>query len=96
MKPSQIFAERRSDILAIAAKYRVRNVRVFGSVLRGEDTEASDLDVLVDALPGVTLFELGGLQDELQTALGVQVDLLTPQDLPDYFRDKVIGEARQL
>jgi uncharacterized protein len=93
MKPSQIFKERRSDILAIASKYRVRNVRVFGSVLHDEDTEGSDIDLLVDALPGVTLFHLGGLQDELQTALGVKVDLLTPLDLPEAFRQTVLAEA---
>ena len=96
MKPSQIFKDRRSDILAIASKYPVRNLRIFGSVLRGDDTDKSDIDLLVDALPGTTLFELGGLQDELQSSLGIKVDLLTPQELPLYFREKVMAEARPL
>ena len=96
MKPSQIFRDRRSDILAIASKYPVRNLRIFGSVLRGDDTDKSDIDLLVDALPGTTLFELGGLQDELQSSLGIKVDLLTPQELPLYFREKVMAEARAL
>ena len=94
MKPSRIVVARRSDILAIASKYRVENVRIFGSVLRNEDGELSDIDILVDALPGASLFHLGGLQDELQASLGVKVDLVTPLDLPVSFRHKVVAEAR--
>ncbi len=67
---------------------------MFGSVLRGEDRDGSDLDLLVDALPGATLFDLGGLQIELEELLGVPVDLLTPGDLPPKFRDQVLAEAR--
>ncbi|MFA7243634.1 MAG: nucleotidyltransferase domain-containing protein, partial [Sulfuricellaceae bacterium] len=67
--------------------------RVFGSVLHGIDRDDSDLDLLVDPLPGVTLFDLGGLQIELEDRLGVQVDLLTPGDLPAKFRDLVLSEA---
>lgn len=70
------------------------NPRVFGSVLRGDDLEHSDLDLLVDALPGTTLFDLGGLQDELEHLLGVHVDVVTPRDLPAKFRDIVLAEAR--
>jgi len=66
---------------------------VFGSVARGEDTEGSDLDMLVDPLPGTTLLDLGGLQWDLQEMLGVEVDLLTPGDLPARFREEVIREA---
>lgn len=58
------------------------NNRVFGSVLHGDDTDTSDIDLLVDPLPGATLFDLGGLQDELQELLGIHVDLLTPGDIP--------------
>lgn len=96
MKPSQILAERRSEILAIASKYRVRNLRIFGSVLHGEDTETSDIDLLVDALPGATLFDLGGFQEELEEQLAVKVDVRTPVDLSKYFRDKVLAEAQPL
>ena len=59
-----------------------------------DDREGSDLDLLVDPLPGATLFDLGGLQDELQELLGVSVDVLTLQDLPAKFRDVVAQEAR--
>ena len=77
-----------------AARFRTTNPRVFGSALRGEDTDGSDIDLLVDPLPGTTLFDLGGLQVELESLLGVTVDLLTPGDLPVKFRAKVLAEAR--
>jgi uncharacterized protein len=96
MKPSQILRERRSDILATASKYPVRNLRIFGSVLHGFDTEKSDIDLLVDALPGTSLFDLGGLQEELEEQLGIKVDLRTPGDLSKYFRDKVLAEAKPI
>jgi predicted nucleotidyltransferase len=66
---------------------------VFGSVLHGPDREGSDLDLLVDALPDVTLCDLGGLLEELQEILGVPVDVLTPGDLPPKVREKVLAEA---
>lgn len=62
--------------------------------MRGDDLEHSDLDLLVDALPGTTLFDLGGLQDELEHLLGVHVDVVTPRDLPAKFREIVLAEAR--
>ena len=70
------------------------NPRIFGSVLHGTDRDGSDLDLLVDALPGATLLDLGDLQDELQSLLGVHIDLLTPGDLPKKFRAKVLAEAQ--
>lgn len=93
MKPSEALALFRNDILRIVQRNRARNPRVFGSVLHGGDTEKSDLDVLVDPLPGTTLFDLGGLQIELQELLGVPVDLLTPGDLPPRFRERILREA---
>ena len=72
---------------------RARNPRIFGSVVSGRDTEQSDLDVLVDPVPGTTLLDLGGLQFELQELLGVRVDLLTPGDLPPRSRERVLREA---
>lgn len=70
------------------------NPRVFGSALRGDDTDSSDLDLLVDPTAGTTLFDLGGLQDELERLLGVRVDVVTPNDLPPKFRGSVLAEAR--
>src|SRR5471030_917118 len=77
----------------VVDRFRTSNPRVFGSALLGTDTEGSDLDLLVDALPGATLFDLGGLQAELEDLLGVSVDLLTPGDLPPRFRERVLAEA---
>ncbi len=94
MRPSQALSQHREVVCLAAARYRVANPRVFGSALHGNDREGSDLDLLVDPLPGATLFDLGGLQDELQELLGVSVDVLTLQDLPAKFRDVVAQEAR--
>lgn len=94
MRPSQALSLHREAVCLAAARYRVANPRVFGSALHGNDREGSDLDLLVDPLPGATLFDLGGLQDELQELLGVSVDVLTLQDLPAKFRDIVAQEAR--
>ncbi|KJA09441.1 DNA polymerase [Acidovorax temperans] len=96
MRPSQALSQHREAVCLAAARYRVANPRVFGSALHGNDREGSDLDLLVDPLPGATLFDLGGLQDELQELLGVSVDVLTLQDLPAKFRDIVAQEARPL
>jgi len=75
------------------SRFRATNPRVFGSALRGDDREGSDVDILVDALPGATLFDLGGLQVELEEILGVRVDLLTPGDLSRHLRERVLAEA---
>ena len=67
--------------------------RTHRATVSGTDEDGSDLDLLVDALPGATLFDLGGLHAELEDLLGVRVDLLTPADLPQRFRAKVLAEA---
>lgn len=94
MRPSVVLNMKRRAVREATSRYRAANPRVFGSVLYGTDQDGSDLDLLVDALPGATLFDLGGLQDELQSLLGVQVDLLTPADLPPKLRTKVLAEAQ--
>ena len=93
MKPSQALALHRREIRELVEQNRARNPRVFGSVLHGRDTETSDLDVLVDPIPGTTLLDLGGLQVMLEETLSVQVDLLTPGDLPERMRIRVLSEA---
>ena len=92
MRPFVALDMKRSAVREATGRFRAANPRVFGSVLHGTDRD--DLDLLVNALPGATLFDLGGLQDELETLLGVRVDLLTPADLPAKFRAKVLAEAR--
>ncbi len=93
MKPSLALNQNRGVIREATSRCHAANPRIFGSVLHGEDHEGSDLDLLVDVMPGATLFDLGGLQDELEELLGVRVDLLTPRDLPLKFRAQVLAEA---
>lgn len=94
MKPSLALEAFRPDVRAITQRFNAANPRVFGSVVRGDDLDGGDLDLLVDPLPGATLFDLGGLQIELQELLGVPVDLLTPGDLPPKFQKEILSEAR--
>jgi len=96
MKPSQALIKHRKAIRKAAIARKACNVRVFGSALHGRDMENSDLDLLVDTMPGATLFDLGGLQVDLEEILGVPVDLLTPGDVPEKFRYKVLQEAREI
>lgn len=93
MKPSKALASNREAIRQALQCYHVVNPRVFGSVLHDKDNDGSDLDLLVDALPETTLFDLGGLQIELEELLGVPVDVSTPSDLPLKFRAQVVAQA---
>jgi predicted nucleotidyltransferase len=94
MRPSLIFNTQRNTVREVVSHFRVANVRIFGSVLAGTDREGSDLDLLVDALPETTLFDLGGLQMELESLLGIPVDVRTPSDLPLQFRAQVLAQAQ--
>ena len=96
MRPSEALEQTREAIREIVPRFRVTNPRVFGSVLRGLDRETSDLDILVDTLPGTTLFDLGALQEQLRGLLGVRVDVRTPGDLPSAFREAVVSEAEPI
>ena len=96
MKPSVALELNRQIIRNLPARYRATNPRIFGSVLLGTDQDGSDLDLLVDPLPGATLFDLGGLQAELEELLGVQVDVVTPGDLPAKFRHQILAQARPI
>jgi predicted nucleotidyltransferase len=93
MRPSEKLNAHREAIRAIVAAHRGANPRVFGSVARGEDTEESDLDILVDPAGKMSLFDLGGIQFGLSQLLGVNVDVVTPNALPDRFRSHVLSEA---
>lgn len=92
-KPSLALNRNRERIRSIVLNHRSSNPRVFGSVLQGTDTDTSDLDLLIDPLPGATLFDLGAIQIELEELLGVEVDVLTPKDLPEKFRQQVLQAA---
>jgi predicted nucleotidyltransferase len=96
VRPSVALSLHRDAVREAAARFRAANPRVFGSALFGADEDGGDLDVLVDALPGATLFDLGGLQAELEDLLGVPVDLLTPGDLPPKLRQKILADAQPI
>ncbi|WP_310453007.1 nucleotidyltransferase family protein [Sulfuritalea sp.] len=93
MKPSLLLASHREAIRRVVEAHRARNPRVFGSVAHGDDTENSDLDLLIDPTPETTLLDIGAIRHELLQLLGVPVDVLTPKALPDKFRDSVLAEA---
>lgn len=83
----------RAEIKAIAASHGARNVRIFGSVQRGDAGTGSDLDLLVDMAEGRNLFDLVALSEDLQEALGVDVDVVTEGSLSPYLRDTILAEA---
>ena len=93
MKPSEALRTNREAIRQVVAAHRASNPRVFGSVVHGEDTEDSDLDILIDPTPETTLFDIGAIRHELLQLLGMPVDVLTPGALPEKFRATVLAEA---
>lgn len=93
MRPSIALQTHRKAIREIALRHRVRNVRVFGSALHGDDTDESDLDLLVEPTDETTLFDIGAIRFELKKLLGIPVDVLTPGALPDSFKERIMKEA---
>ena len=89
-------ADRRDEILRLARERGARNVRVFGSVARGESNESSDLDLLVEWEPGRSLLDHAGLVDDLQELLGIKVHVGTEKSLHWYVRDRILREATPL
>jgi len=93
MRPSEAMRINRVAIRQVVAAHHASNARVFGSVALGEDTDDSDLDLLIDPSSNTTLMDIGAIRHELKTLLGVPVDVVTPMALPDSFRDTVLAEA---
>ncbi len=96
MKPSAALDANRAAIRRVVESHRARNARVFGSVLQGLDSEHSDLDILIDPTAQTTLFDIGAIRHELNQLLGVPVDVLTPNALPEQFRAAVLAQARPI
>jgi uncharacterized protein len=94
MKLKDVLKEKREEILAIAAKHGAKNVRVFGSVAREEETAESDIDFLIDYdLEKITPWFPGGLLIDLENLLGRKVDIVTEKGLHEYIRERVTREA---
>ena len=89
----EVLKVKREEILRIAAQHGARNVRIFGSVARGEAKLDSDVDVLVDLEAGRSLLDLGGLLMDLRDLLGCNVDVVTEKGLRERIRDRVLREA---
>jgi predicted nucleotidyltransferase len=96
MLPSELLHKHREEILEILARYpMIFNVRIVGSIARGEDTEQSDIDFLVDTAPGTTLFDIGGLHEDLVDLLGVPVDIISSKGrMHEYMRMTIERDAR--
>jgi len=93
MRPSIALNTYREQIRTIVLAHHTTNARVFGSVIRDEDTETSDLDLLVEPTPATSLMDIGAIRLELKNLLGITVDMVTPNALPDSFRDQVLNES---
>ena len=96
MQTIEMLKQRAQQIRQLVEAHNARNPKVFGSVLHGDDTDESDIDILVEPLPGMSLFDVGAIQYELSHLLGKRVDVLTPGALPERFRDLVLAEAARL
>jgi predicted nucleotidyltransferase len=93
MKPSLAMNAHRAEIRSIIEAHHASNARVFGSVANSTDLDGSDLDVLIDPSPETTLFDIGAIRHKLKQLLGVPVDVLTPNALPEKIRNSVIAGA---
>lgn len=94
MRPSEALQQHQEAIRAVVQAHRACNARVFGSVILGTDTDSSDLDLLVEPTQSMTLFDIGAIRHKLTHLLGVPVDVLTPNALPEKFRADVLQTAR--
>lgn len=90
---NELLKDKRAQILAIAAQHGAHNVRIFGSVARGEARADSDIDFLVDLEKGRSLLDLGGLLMDLQDFLGCRVDVATEKGLRQRIRERILQEA---
>lgn len=93
MTAREILNRHRTDVLKLAAQYGASDVRVFGSVARGDANESSDIDLLVRMAPGRSMFDIGGLLMDLQDLLGRRVDVVTERGLRPRIRERVLREA---
>jgi predicted nucleotidyltransferase len=96
MKPSAALETHRDEIRRIIAANRGLNPRVFGSVLHQEDTGTSDLDLLIDAGEGLSLFDMAEMALAIERLVQTRVDVKTPEDLSIRFRQQVVAEARPI
>jgi predicted nucleotidyltransferase len=88
--------DKREALIALADRHKAENVRVFGSVARGEQNESSDVDILVHFREGASLFDLMDLKEDTEELLGLEVDIVSDRGLSPYLASRILGEARPL
>ena len=96
MSTLKTLQSKKNQIIELAAKYGASNVRLFGSVCRGDEREDSDVDLLVDMQESRNLFDLIGLQQDLEKMLGKKVDVITPNGIHRHLRGRILAEAAPL
>jgi predicted nucleotidyltransferase len=96
VRPSEVLASRRDEVLAVLDQHGATNVKVFGSIARGEDDENSDVDLLVEMPKGIGLFRRIEIELDLEDLLDRRVDLVSPAEVPTRSRSRVLAEARPL
>ena len=96
MSPSKVLKNKREEILRIAAAHGAQNIRLFGSVSRGEAGPKSDVDILVRLEPGRSLLDLIAIKQDLEDLLGCEVDVVTEEAVSPYIREQVLKEAVSL
>jgi len=96
MKIDKTLKEKRGQIFTIARQYGARNVRIFGSIARGEGKRDSDLDVLVDLEPGRSLLDIIAIKQDLEDLLNTKVDVVTEAAVSPYIREEVLRQAISL
>lgn len=96
MRPSEKLRQHRDAVRAIAQRRRIAAIMIFGSAAREQDREGSDLDLLVEPSETTTLLDLGAIQSEVSELLGIRVDVVTPDSIPQQARERVLAEARPL
>ncbi len=97
MRASHVLEQHREALHEIAQRYAgkgLTNLRVFGSVARGTDTGKSDIDFLVDADKSVSLLTIGALYSELEDLLGMKIDLVLSEEIPNFFMERILNEAK--
>lgn len=87
---------KREALIALADRYKAENLRVFGSVARGEENENSDVDILVHFRQGASLFDLMDLKEDTEELLGLEVDIISDRGLSPYLASRILDEARPL
>ncbi len=96
MKALEQLNRHRDNLLALASRHHATRIRIFGSVARGEDKPGSDIDLLVDFAPEASLLDLVGLQQDAEALLGRQVDVVTPEGVSPFLRERILADARPL